>query len=219
MNFVKTHIYKQEYTEDGILEIEQDTRSSKEKDAEKILKELPEFKRDNKFLSLSEQLELKKNSNNKENVSSLENENNMYDIINGMDYPTEYNEDYDMNNNYSFNKLQQREKEIAYEYNEAIKDCFKKKEQKDKNNFKNLPQENINIKDIKKKIIKQKNKKLLNPNIKAIIKTKKKNENNSSDKINDINKNSSKHSNNKTKENVETNQTCLLYGYSDYSDS
>ncbi|KYN99451.1 hypothetical protein PGSY75_1007400 [Plasmodium gaboni] len=219
MNFVKTHIYKQEYTEDGILEIEQDTRSSKEKDAEKILKELPEFKRDNQFLSLSEQLELKKITNNKENVSSYDNENNMYDIINGMDNPTEYDENYDMNNNYSFNKLQQREKEIAYEYNEAIKDCFKKKEQKDKNNFKNLPEENINIKEIKKKIIKQKNKKILNPNIKAIIKTKKKNENKKTDKINDVDNNESKHSNDKNKENVETKQTCLLYGYSDYSDN
>ncbi|GAW80497.1 hypothetical protein, conserved [Plasmodium gonderi] len=214
MNFVKTHIYKQEYTNEGIKELEKDARSTKEIDQNKILKELPEFKRNNQFLSLSEQLELNKN-NSTNNVVYGKDDNdgeghmNIYAMPNLTEEYAEYYESYAKNDNYSAEKIRQREYEVELEFKEAIKSFVKKKELNEKKNNSDLFREetNVNLKEIKKNIIKNKKKNEVKSNVKAIIKTKKKTSIACPENHVDIKKHTPQEENNS-----------LLIGYSDYSD-
>ncbi|SCM22972.1 conserved Plasmodium protein, unknown function [Plasmodium chabaudi adami] len=215
MNFVKTYIYKQEYTEEGIKELEKDARSVKEIDENKILKDLPEFKRGNNFLSLSEQLEL--NKNNKGNTTKENQDNsNLLDIPNLNEENIDLYGNHEIFDNYSFEKIQEREKEVANEYKEAIKDYVKKKELKNITSHDDILKDDINhdFKKIKKEIInKKKNNNETKTNVKAIIKTtKKKNDNSNSDNKNSQHKEL-------LKNNEQPQQTSfLLSGYSDNSD-
>ncbi|CXI73516.1 conserved Plasmodium protein, unknown function [Plasmodium berghei] len=218
MNFVKTYIYKQEYTEEGIKELEKDARSVKEIDENKILKDLPEFKRGNNFLSLSEQLELNKN-----NIGTATKENqdnaNLYDAPNINDENIDLYGNHEIHDNYSVEKIKEREKEVADEYKEAIKKYVKKKELINIASHDDILKDNINhnFKKIKKEIInKKKNNNEIKTNIKAIIKTTKK----KTDNPNFDNKNIHKElSQNTEKKNIEQTQiSFLLSGYSDNSD-
>ncbi|SBT33995.1 conserved Plasmodium protein, unknown function [Plasmodium ovale wallikeri] len=181
MNFVKTYIYKQEITNDGIRELEKDARSVKEIDENKILKELPEFKRDNQFLSLSEQLDLNKN-----NKVTTQDDNDDGGNVNAYGLPIlteeyiEYYESYTKNDHYSTEKLREREKEIQHEFKEALKSCVKKKElMEEKNNLVILKEGNsINFREVKKNVIIKKKTSDLKSTVKAIIKTKKKKDSN-----------------------------------------
>ncbi|CAD2097930.1 conserved Plasmodium protein, unknown function [Plasmodium vinckei lentum] len=213
MNFVKTYIYKQEYTEEGIKELEKDARSVKEIDENKILKDLPEFKRGNDFLSLSEQLEL--NKNNKGNTTK-ENQDNtsLLDIPNINEENIDLYGNHEIFDNYSFEKIKEREKEVADEYKEAIKDYVKKKELKSITSHDDILKDDINhnFKKIKKEIInKKKNNNEIKTNIKAIIKTTKKVDNPNSD-------NKSVQHKELLKNNKQPQTSFLLSGYSDNSD-
>ncbi|KJP87820.1 hypothetical protein AK88_02576 [Plasmodium fragile] len=216
MNFIKTHIYEQEYTNEGIKEHEKDARSAKEIDENNRLKELPEFKRDNQFLSLSEQLELKKNNNSgaggpgKEDEAGLA---NIYDMPNMTEEYAEYYDNYAKHDNYSIQKIREREKEVEFEFKEALKSYAKKKELKEKEDEADLWKEeesnHLNLREIKKNMIKKK-KKIIPVNktsVKAIIKTKKKSAIASpKEGHTDVRKASTRENNS------------LLLGYSDYSD-
>lgn len=57
MNFVKSQIYKQKITKDGITETLKELRSKEELEQIERLKKLPEFQNKERFLSLSVQLE------------------------------------------------------------------------------------------------------------------------------------------------------------------
>ncbi|CAD2109297.1 hypothetical protein YYG_02522 [Plasmodium vinckei petteri] len=213
MNFVKTYIYKQEYTEEGIKELEKDARSVKEIDENKILKDLPEFKRSNDFLSLSEQLEL--NKINKGNTTK-ENQDNtsLLDIPNINEENIDLYGNHEIFDNYSFEKIKEREKEVADEYKEAIKDYVKKKELKNLTSHDDILKDDINhnFKKIKKEIInKKKNNNEIKTNIKAIIKTTKKVDNPNSDNKNVQHKEL-------LKNNKQPQTSFLLSGYSDNSD-
>ncbi|CDU19254.1 conserved protein, unknown function [Plasmodium yoelii] len=208
MNFVKTYIYKQEYTEEGIKELEKDARSVKEIDENKILKDLPEFKRGNSFLSLSEQLEL--NKNNKGTTTKENQDNgNLDDIPNINDENIDIYGNNEIHNNYSVEKIKEREKEVADEYKEAIKNYVKKKELINIASHDDILKDDINhdFKKIKKEIInKKKNNNEIKTNIKAIIKTTKK-------------KTDNKNSHKELSQNTEQTQIpFLLSGYSDNSD-
>ncbi|CRG99625.1 conserved Plasmodium protein, unknown function [Plasmodium relictum] len=207
MNFVKTHIYEQVYTDEGIQELEKDARSKKELVENKILMGLPEFKRDNQFLSLSEQLELKKNN---VTLDGDDNNKNLYGLPSLEEEDLEYYESYAKNDNYSTEKLKAREEEVVNEFNEAIKGYVKKKREKETNI--DISKENINLSEIKKSINKKKTIEL-KPTVKAIIKTKK-----SKNTI----KNESKKKNSKElcenkKNEIERNS--LLLDYSDKSEN
>ncbi|CAA9987705.1 conserved Plasmodium protein, unknown function [Plasmodium knowlesi strain H] len=213
MNFIKTHIYEQEYTNEGIKEHEKDARSAKEIDENKRLKELPEFKRDHQFLSLSEQLELKKNNNNGTGTLGKDDEAglvNIYDMPNMTEEYAEYYDNYAKHDNYSIEKIREREKEVEFEFKEAIKNYAKKKELKEKEDEVDLLKEesnHVNLSEIKKNIIKKKKIIPMKTSVKAIIKTKKKNA---------ISSPKGDHSNVKKVSTPEKNS--LLLGYSDYSD-
>ncbi|CAG9478757.1 unnamed protein product [Plasmodium vivax] len=214
MNFVKTHIYEQEYTNEGIKEQEKDARSAKEIDENKRLKELPEFKRDNQFLSLSEQLELKKNNNSGGGGPGKEDEAeglmNIYEMPNLTEEYAEYYDNYAKHDHYSAEKIREREKEVEFEFKEAIKSYAKKKELKEKEDEADLWKEesnNVNLREVKKNIIKKKKITPVKTSVKAIIKTKKKSA---------IASPKGGHADVKKVSTLESNS--LLLGYSDYSD-
>ncbi|EUD67496.1 hypothetical protein C922_02202 [Plasmodium inui San Antonio 1] len=213
MNFIKTHIYEQEYTNDGIKEHEKDARSAKEIDENNRLKELPEFKRDNQFLSLSERLELKKNSNSDGGGLEKEDEEgitNIYDMPNMTEEYAEYYENYAKHDNYSAEKIMERQKELEFEFKEAIKSYAKKKELKEKEGEEDLWKEesnHVNLREIKKNVIKKKEITPVKSSVKAIIKTKKKSA---------IASLKGGHADVKKASTPQNNS--LLLGYSDYSD-
>ncbi|ANQ07841.1 Uncharacterized protein PCOAH_00022780 [Plasmodium coatneyi] len=213
MNFIKTHIYEQEFTNEGIKEHEKDARSAKEIDENKRLKELPEFKRDNQFLSLSEQLELKKNNNSGTGGLGKDDEAgllNIYDMPNMTEEYAEYYDNYAKHDNYSVEKIREREKEVEFEFKEAIKNYAKKKELKEKEDEADLWKEesnHVNLREVKKNIIKKKKIIPVKTSVKAIIKTKKKSA---------IASPKGDHSDVKKVSTQENNS--LLLGYSDYSD-
>lgn len=60
MNFVKSQIYKQKITKDGITETLKELRSKEELEQIERIKKLPEFQNKERFLSLSVQLERNK---------------------------------------------------------------------------------------------------------------------------------------------------------------
>ncbi|GAB66006.1 hypothetical protein PCYB_081670, partial [Plasmodium cynomolgi strain B] len=213
MNFIKTHIYEQEYTNEGIKEHEKDARSAKEINENKRLKELPEFKRDNQFLSLSEQLELKKNNNNgggglgKEDEAGLI---NIYDMPNMTEEYAEYYDNYAKHDIYSIEKIREREKEVEFEFKEAIRSYAKKKELKEKEDEADLRKEesnHVNLREIKKNMNKKKKITPVKTSVKAIIKTKKKSA---------IASPKGGHADVKKASTLKNNS--LLLGYSDYSD-
>ncbi|CRG94131.1 conserved Plasmodium protein, unknown function [Plasmodium gallinaceum] len=207
MNFVKTHIYKQIYTNEGIQELEKDTRSKKELVENQILKGLPEFKRDNQFLSLSEQLELKKNT---ATLEDNDNNTNLYGLPSLTEEDLEYYENYEKNDNYSIEKLKERERELVNEFNEAIKGYIKKKRKKETDL--DILKENVNLSEIKKSINKKKAVEF-KPTVKAIIKTKK-----NKNTINSENKKINLKVSCENKK-IETEENSLLFGYSDNSDN
>ncbi|KAI4838769.1 hypothetical protein MKS88_002276 [Plasmodium brasilianum] len=219
MNFIKTYIYEQEYTNDGIKELEKDARSSKEIDENKILKELPEFKRDNQFLSLSEQLNLKNNNNIPVKVDEDYggDHGNVYGIPNITEEYFEYYENYAKNDRYSAEKIKEREKEVQHEFKEAIKSYVQKRGLKEDETTSNILREenNINLREIKKSIINKKKTIPAKLSVKAIIKTKKKKEClNSEGKPSHL-KELVQNQTSKT----QVQENSLLVGYSDNSDS
>ncbi|VWU48353.1 conserved protein, unknown function [Hepatocystis sp. ex Piliocolobus tephrosceles] len=179
MKFVKTIIYNQKITNEGIKEIEKDARSEKEIIQNKRLEELPEFKLEKYSSNLYENYGLIQ----KDHPSAKEeddNNTNTYGLPILTEDSLEYYDVYSKHNQYSVENIQKREKEVQNEFKEALKNYVKKKEQsEEETNVQLLKQESTikNLQEIKKSINKKKENKInkLKPNIvKTIIKTKKK---------------------------------------------
>ncbi|VWU48383.1 conserved protein, unknown function [Hepatocystis sp. ex Piliocolobus tephrosceles] len=216
MKFVKTVIYNQKITIEGIKEIEKDARSEKEIIQNRRLEELPEFKLEKYSSNLYENSGLKPKDHS---LAKEEDDNNIntYGLPILTEESVEYYDAYSKYNQYSVENIQKREKEIQNEFKEAIKNYIKKKEQvEEKTNVELLKEESTakNLQEIKKSINKKKENKInkLKPNIiKTIIKTKKKQDFKLNNKQSDVTKY-------KDVKNGKKNPIPLSLGYSDNSD-
>lgn len=200
MNFVKTYIYEQEINEQGVTEVEKDARSSQELQKNEILKDLPEFRnRDGQFLSLAEQIELRKNRAQEPDPEidmdplTLQHESEIgkigdFDSENSQNLtklarvPGLNEEDIQFfnfiaqNGMYSRKELKQREQQMRNELNEALINVAKKKNERDEYVEE---KEMINLKLIKEQANKirgnlnKRNIKHSNCGVKVVIKKKK----------------------------------------------